>query len=74
MKEKRNDYEESMNALVQYMKNHDKNPSEKGWNEYAIHEKYLSSRTLGYLSGVGFNTLCRQQRKQINRERKQKKI
>ena len=43
-------YEESMNALIHYMKNHDKNPNEKCWNQYAINKKYLSSKTMGYLS------------------------
>ena len=65
-------YEESMNALIHYMKNHDKNPNEKCWNQYAINKKYLSSKTMGYLSGMGFNTLCRQKRKELNQEKKQK--
>ncbi len=62
-------YEESINALIQYMKEHDVNPSEKCWNHYAIQKKYLSSKTIGYLSGIGFNTLCRKTRKQINKEK-----
>lgn len=64
-------YEESMNALVQYMRNDEKNPSEKQWNQYAICYKYLSSKTMGYLSGIGFNTLCRKLRKRINKEKRQ---
>ena len=31
-------------------------------------KKYLSSKTIGYLSGIGFNTLCRKLRKEIKRE------
>ena len=61
-------YEESINALVQYMKEHDTNPSEKCWNHYAIHKNFLSSKTIGYLSGMGFNTFCRKTRKQINKK------
>ncbi len=65
-----NYYSESMNALVQYIKKHDINPSEKSWNKYAIHKRYLSSKTIGYLSGIGFNTLCRKLRKEVNKEKK----
>lgn len=68
---KKDYYEESMNALIQYMKSHDQNPSEKRWDQYAIYEKYLSSKTIGYLSGVGFNTLCRKLRKEINKAKRQ---
>lgn len=68
---KRNHYEQSMDALIQYMENHEKNPSERRWNEYAIHAKFLSSKTIGYLSGTGFNTLCRKKRKEINKEKRQ---
>ena len=65
-----NIYEKSINALIQYMKLHDTNPSEKCWNHYAINKKYLSSKTIGYLSGMGFNTLCRKTRKQLNKEKR----
>lgn len=69
--QKRNYYEESIYALIQYMKNNDKNPSEKRWDKKAIDEKYLSSKTIGYLSGMGFNKLCRKLRKQINKNKRQ---
>ena len=78
VKEQRNEkpmnhyYEESIEALTQYIRNNETNPSEKCWNHYAIHEKYLSSKTIGYLSGMGFNTLCRKKRKQINKEKREK--
>lgn len=64
-------YQESMDALVEYMKKHEQNPSEKRWNEYAISKKYLSSQTIGYLSGIGFNTLCKKLRKKINQNKRQ---
>lgn len=64
-------YQESMDALVQYMKKHEQNPSEKRWNEYAICERYLSSQTIGYLNGIGFHTLCRKLRKEINQKKRQ---
>ncbi len=65
-------YNESIEALIQYMREHDENPNEKSWNHYAINKKYLSSKTIGYLSGMGFNTLCRKKRKLINKEKKNK--
>lgn len=71
IKENRKDYyTESVNALIEYMKKYEKNPNEKQWNHYAIKNEYLSSKTIGYLSEMGFNTFCRNLRKQINREKR----
>ena len=64
-------YRESIDALINYMKNNEQNPSENRWDRYAIIKKHLSSKTLGYLSGIGFNTLCRNIRKQINKNKRQ---
>lgn len=70
-KEYRKDYyTESINALIEYMKEYERNPNEKQWDKYAIQNKLLSSKTIGYLSEIGFNTLCRNLRKQINREKR----
>lgn len=68
---KRNYYDETIYALIQYMKNNEKNPSEKRWDEVAIKEQCLSSKTIGYVSGIGFNKFCRNLRKQINRIKRQ---
>lgn len=68
---KKDYYKESLDALIQYMKNHEKNPSENRWDQYVIDKKYLSSKTIGYLSEIGFNTLCRKLRKEINKEKRQ---
>lgn len=68
---KKDYYEESIYALIEYMKNDEKNPNENRWNEIAISKKYLSSKTIGYISGMGFNTLCRKLRKQINKNKRQ---
>jgi len=41
---------------------------------YAVslaNSRYLSSKTIGYLSGIGFNTLCRKIRKEINWKKRQ---
>lgn len=67
----KNYYEESIYALIEYMKSNEKNPSENKWDKIAISEKYLSSKTIGYISGIGFNTLCRNLRKQINKNKRQ---
>ena len=69
--QKKDYYVESMNALISYMENNEMNPSESRWNKYAICKKYLSSKTLGYLSGIGFNTLCRKIRKELNKKKRQ---
>lgn len=71
LKENKKDYyAESINALIEYMKKYEKNPNEKQWNKYAIQNRYLLSKTIGYLSKVGFNTLCRNLRKQINKQKR----
>ena len=72
IKNKKNHYVESMSALVSYLKNNEKNPNENKWNHYAVENDYLSSKSIGYLSQINFNTLCRKLRKQINREKRQK--
>lgn len=70
-KNKKYYYEESIYALIEYMKNNKKNPSEKEWDKFAINEKHLSSKTIGYISGIGFNKLCRNLRKEINKSKRQ---
>lgn len=69
--EKHDCYKNSMEALIGYMSKNEKNPSEKQWNQYAMCQKYLSGKTIGYLSGMGFNTLCRKLRKEINKKKRQ---
>ncbi len=73
IKETKNYYEESMDALIHYMENHEINPSENRWDKYAVCNKYLSSKTIGYLSGIRFNTLCRKMRKELNKRKRQMK-
>lgn len=68
---KKDHYGESIHALIQYMEVHEQNPSEKRWNQYAITKQYLSSKTIGYISQIGFNTLCRKLRKEINKKKRQ---
>ena len=52
------------------MKKNEKNPNEKQWDKYAVQNKYLSSKTIGYLTEIGFNRFCRNLRKQINNEKR----
>ena len=61
-------YNKSIEALIKYMKNSNTNPNENCWNKYALKNNYLSSKSIGYIYGDGFNTLCRKIRKDINRE------
>lgn len=65
-----NYYQKSLNALISKMEKSETNPNEKKWDVYAVKNKYLSSKTLGYLSGIGFNKLCRKIRKEINQKKK----
>ena len=52
-------YNISIEALEKYIKETGKRPNEKIWNRYAIENNYLSSETIGYICGIGFNKLCR---------------
>ncbi len=63
-------YNKSINALTNYMKENPKNPSEREWDVYIVDKSYLSSKSMGYIYGSGFNRLCKQLRKKINKEQK----
>ena len=52
-------YNITIEALEKYIKKTGKRPNEKIWNRYAIKNNYLSSETIGYICGIGFNKLCR---------------
>jgi len=58
-------YNESIEALIKYMQVNEMNPSEVRWNHYAVKNGYLSSQTMGYIYGQGFNKLCKAIRKKI---------
>ncbi len=62
--ESKNYYQNSIKGLMEYIKNNEQNPSEQRWNRYAIEHGYLSAKVIGYLSGKGFNKLCKQKRKE----------
>jgi len=66
--ETKNIYEESIKGLKAYLKIARKVPNEATWNAHAIEFGYLSSKSIGFLSSNGFNKLCRELLKQINRE------
>ena len=53
------EYEKSMEALQLYIKVTNSIPSEMQWNNYAIQERLLSSKSLEYYSCMKFNKLCR---------------
>lgn len=57
----------SIDALVKYIQINEINPSEVRWNRYAVNNGYLSSQTLGYIYGQGFNKLCKEIRKYIKK-------
>lgn len=63
-----NYYLDSIIELIEYMKINEKNPSESRWNKYAVEKGCLSSETIGYMYGDGFNNLCRKIRKMLNKK------
>lgn len=67
-----NYYLSSIIQLIKYMKINGINPNESTWNKYSIEKKCLSSKTMGYMYGNGFNNLCRKIRKEINRKQTKK--
>lgn len=52
-------YEISLKELERYIKTTRTRPNEKTWNRYAVQNGYLSSESIGYICGIGFNKLCR---------------
>lgn len=58
-------YNHSFNALVKYIETNEINPNEVKWNRYAVENRYLSSETMGYIYGNGFNKLCKDIRKEL---------
>ncbi len=64
-------YEKSMKALTAYIENNKEMPTEKVWNRLAIGQDYLSSQTIGYLSGMKFPDLCKKIYKDIQKNKKQ---
>lgn len=52
-------YEKSLKELERYIKTTRTRPNEKTWNKFAVQNGYLSSESIGYICGIGFNKLCR---------------
>ena len=61
-------YYKTIEALEKYIKTTGKRPNERTWNRYAIKNDYLSSETIGYICGIGFNKLCRNLIKNKNKK------
>lgn len=53
-------YEKSIKELEKYIKTTRTRPNEKNWNRFAVKNGYLSSESIGYICGIGFNKLCRE--------------
>ncbi len=60
-------YRKSIFRLRRYIKSINNIPSKAKWDKYAVKHKLLSSLTIGYLSGYGFNRLCRAMIKAIHK-------
>jgi len=61
-------YNDSLEELIKYIRENENNPSEVRWNKYAITKGYLSSQTIGYIYGDGFNKLCKEIRKELKKQ------
>lgn len=48
----------SKEILTQYLKEHKKVPTGKEWDKYAVILNCLSSKTMGFIDGEGFKSLC----------------
>ena len=63
-------YQKSMQALTKYIQEKRSLPTEKVWNKIAISENYLTSQTMGYLSGIKFPELCKKIYKETQKKGK----
>ncbi len=62
-------YQESIEALTQYIKENKLIPTEKVWNKVASAKNLLTSQSLGYLSGIKFSDLCKDIYKNYKKEK-----
>ncbi len=65
-------YKESIEVLTKYITGTKIIPTEKEWNKIAIENNYLTSPTLGYVSGMSFPELCKKIYKEMRKEEKKK--
>jgi len=64
----KNIYEESIIGLKEYIRETREIPNGQKWNAYAMKFGYLSSKSIGFFSPCGFNKLCRNLIKEVNKE------
>lgn len=62
-------YERSIEALTKHIEETKIVPTEKNWNKMAISQNYLTSQSLGYLSGIKFPELCKRIYKQTQKRK-----
>lgn len=61
-------YSKSIKALKEYIERENKTITEVEWNRLAFKNNYLSSETIGYLSKIKFNKLCKNILKDLKKE------
>lgn len=71
MSDYREFYEQSIKALTAYIENNKEVPTEKVWNRLAVGQDYLSSQTIGYLTGMKFPDLCKKIYKEVQKKKKE---
>ena len=62
-------HKKSIEALTQYIMENKAMPTEKVWNKLASKNDYLTSQSLGYLSGIKFSDLCKDIYKKYKKEK-----
>ena len=61
-------YEKSLQELKTYIDLIKDIPSEQQWNKYCVKQNLLSSKSLEYIYGKGFNKMCRNLMKKSRKE------
>lgn len=65
-------YQNSIEALTQWIKENKDVPTEKIWNHLAGEKGYLTSQSLGFISQMKFAELCKKIYKDIQKRNKEK--
>ena len=60
-------YKKSIEVLTKYIKETKIIPTEKEWNTIAIRDNYLTTPTIGYISGIKFPELCKKIYKEVRK-------
>lgn len=63
-------YKQSVEILTKYITDNKIIPTEKEWNKVAAQNNYLTSPTMGFISGIKFPDLCKKIYKKMLKKEK----